>query len=795
MSHAVVMDDAADCLDGSDEQSGVGMCRVTDLLTHKTHNGTLSECGECERENCSCGVHFYTCPLGGCVPWHQVCDGQRNCRQGGDEEECYTTTDALLRSNVRQEEIAPSQFVCATSGAVIDVTRRGDSLPDCPVYSNVPYLNKTSSSPTLPFVYRVEDEVVVDSVLSQPSHCNHTQLPCKYARPITCFPFTKLCVYDMDHYGRLQFCMNGGHLTNCQAFQCSGLYKCPKSYCISLGRVCDGHKDCPQGEEEVGCPENPRLCPGLLRCKGGGCVSPVHICDGYEDCQVLGEDEINCQLSPCPIGCNCLGASVVCALLYLSVLDVQEFKHIKISARLPEIPPITNGEDIVQMDLSHNRLLSIDPDVFLNTSYILTLNLNSNIINRLAGNTFDSLAYLRYLFLAGNKLKKIDKNVFRNIHMVDLSRSVFVSELIIAVPRAKTLLLSQNTIVDLHIDFEQSPNLQHIDLSDTVLSNINVTGEPRKGFQVEVKWNFLCCLIPGHDCNSTLELTCLCMASKDIQGAWILGIAIILLSALSVVARVLMPRMPATSALFSQNCAGVLFGLSMVLTDTKDRVDTAVAPGSTKHIGCLMSATLQYTSVGVQILMGPVSLYSLYVVTKHWTKHKEDVAKFIKRICICLWVALASIVPMVVFSLFMFSGSHLNLGHTCSVLIGSKLQSYETIPVAIFIFLFIMMTVAQITLVVEISRTIANTKRGVQNLTATGTKKSKDASILQKLVMVYLPPVIAQLPVFACCSLFVVMSEIRLAVAYPLVMFVFPLYCVWNGAYTIYEYVIYRTSK
>ncbi len=29
--------------------------------------------------------------------------------------------------------------------------------------------------------------------------------------------------------------------------------KCPKSYCLSTNKVCDGVKDCPFGEDEVNC--------------------------------------------------------------------------------------------------------------------------------------------------------------------------------------------------------------------------------------------------------------------------------------------------------------------------------------------------------------------------------------------------------------------------------------------------------------------------------------------------------------------------------------------------------------
>ena len=93
---------------------------------------------------------------------------------------------------------------------------------------------------------------------------------------------------------------------NISSLSCpKGTYTCDQGACISEVGLCDGHSDCPGGDDEVACPQpcqgstDCSMCTqpecqcsqGMYQCEEGGCLPPVKVCDGITDC---GSDEQNC---------------------------------------------------------------------------------------------------------------------------------------------------------------------------------------------------------------------------------------------------------------------------------------------------------------------------------------------------------------------------------------------------------------------------------------------------------------------------------------------------------------------
>ncbi|XP_071812191.1 uncharacterized protein [Apostichopus japonicus] len=95
----------------------------------------------------------------------------------------------------------------------------------------------------------------------------------------------------------------GMHPESRQAICSNVQFWCPSNYkCISITKVCDGHNDCTQREDEENCPFV--TCPdGYERCSGGKCIPFYWICDEIRDCP-SGFDETNfdCATRSCKVG-------------------------------------------------------------------------------------------------------------------------------------------------------------------------------------------------------------------------------------------------------------------------------------------------------------------------------------------------------------------------------------------------------------------------------------------------------------------------------------------------------------
>ncbi|XP_068226821.1 low-density lipoprotein receptor-related protein 4-like [Palaemon carinicauda] len=92
--------------------------------------------------------------------------------------------------------------------------------------------------------------------------------------------------------------------------------------CVGPELLCDGHLDCPGGEDEHFCPKN--KCPvSEFQCMSGTCLKSEFLCDGYDDCGDRS-DELVCDMPPftrnctgpdqfnCSDGDYCVSSSWVC---------------------------------------------------------------------------------------------------------------------------------------------------------------------------------------------------------------------------------------------------------------------------------------------------------------------------------------------------------------------------------------------------------------------------------------------------------------------------------------------------
>ena len=251
----------------------------------------------------------------------------------------------------------------------------------------------------------------------------------------------------------------------CGHFSCPGMFKCALDFCIYMSSVCDGHYDCPRGDDERVCPLT--SCPGLLKCRGEHrCVSKKEICDTHINCLYSMDDEIDCY--KCPTYCICSGYSIVCLLNNsLELMHSSGIDHFKglvvkglqenftlgyinfvglvyLNASFLGIQDVEISQKrsvitflILIADFQHNDLKDMDFMQSLIFQNILYLDLSFNKLSFVIYHNKLMFQNLEMLILKSNPLHKIILNVFEHgskLHLIDISHLKVYSDFQIILP-------------------------------------------------------------------------------------------------------------------------------------------------------------------------------------------------------------------------------------------------------------------------------------------------------------------------------------------------------------------------
>jgi leucine-rich repeat-containing G protein-coupled receptor 8 len=375
-----------------------------------------ADCQEAEDEQ-ECYNHeptmatsfFYSCPshYGSNISVSLLCNGREDCDQGQDEDKALCANHAFCSAN---------QIRC---DGVVDCLdgRDEDGCDYCAGFNclgsaciNVGNLH-ISPGWCRPSVFGVPSDVC--------SIAGRDLAPCS-TEDAHCFPRSQACLLQHDRWGGVLHCPTGAHLVNCEKVECPQRFKCHRSYCLQMNKVCDGTKDCVNGEDESFCNDEER-CAGLVRCRLSSlCLTQEQVCDGHSDCP-YGDDEELCTSSWCPEGCSCTAHVLHCPhrwMYYLPLTVPPNLVSLQLTGNL--ISPYGYGkilkrfQSLLFLDMSYNIIIMMPrPNVY---SPVLRLSLEGNKLHYLTDRAFAGMPYLQHLNLKGNYLGWISTHAFSQMH-------------------------------------------------------------------------------------------------------------------------------------------------------------------------------------------------------------------------------------------------------------------------------------------------------------------------------------------------------------------------------------------
>jgi len=233
--------------------------------------------------------------IGRCISKSYVCDGENDCQNNYDEENCPAFT------------CPTNQFIYALDQLCLNQSRVCDGTYDCPSFTDEQNCRFSPSART----------------------CRPTEFQCT-SSPLNCIPRTWLCDGHAD-------CPNGLDPTSCPASQnCPiGSFKCNNTRCIPEAWRCDGDNDCGDNSDES------QNCPALaFRCSYDQtqcsslnvCINTTQVCNGMSECPGGTDEGPFCSRDDCSVqngGCShfChrspIGAMCACPRGYATTNETQ----------------------------------------------------------------------------------------------------------------------------------------------------------------------------------------------------------------------------------------------------------------------------------------------------------------------------------------------------------------------------------------------------------------------------------------------------------------------------------------